>query len=109
VGRQHTKVAAPSEAPLERLPWGADSGCTVGLVILLWLSRDRFGWQAFALPTLLYLPLESAHLQSMDLPGRVTGQHGDVFAAGGRSGGQRFAMTALSSVTRSFVLTCIQR
>ncbi len=27
VGGQHTKVAAPSEAPLERLPWGADSGC----------------------------------------------------------------------------------
>lgn len=70
-GKAYTKVAAPSEAPLERLPWGADSGCTVGLVILLWLLRDGFGWQASALPTLLYLPLESAHLQSMDLPGRA--------------------------------------
>ena len=75
LGRPLSQGSAPRsqrrQRPLfKRLPCGADSGCTVGPVILLRRLGDGSGWQALACPTFV-IPLESAYLQSMDLLGRV--------------------------------------
>jgi hypothetical protein len=53
-GRQHTKAAVARKSPPERLPWGADSGCTVGLVILLQLLGAGFGGRHLPAHLLLY-------------------------------------------------------